>query len=268
MIVETIDGYHRLSQTIWPVAQLPPKDTNTKLHPPITKSDTRQLKRITRLRNTAKSMLPKQTTDQPTKNNSAHTIQIRTQASEVLKLPDPPKLEDIPVLCHKAIPIIINKAIHKLADSLRKKEDQLYKKTPKRYHNNLKTAAGLQPNAKDQPKLDAIKDPATNSITTHPPQIIDILHTHFEKEHSRNTPDHIPPPPPWQNPLNPDPYTNPKPISPAQQHTLDHFLTKNTTPPHATEHRRAKHLDQTQSQMNSSNTYQIRHTATSTSCFG
>jgi hypothetical protein len=126
MVVETIDGYHSLAQTIWPMAQLPPRDKNMKQRPPITKSDARQLKRITRLRNTAKSMLPKPKTDTPTTINSAHTIQTRTQASEVLKLPDPPKLEDIPALCHKAIAVIINKANHKLADPLRRKEDQLY----------------------------------------------------------------------------------------------------------------------------------------------
>jgi hypothetical protein len=104
-------------------------------------------------------------------------------------------LEVIPALCNKTIAIIINKANRKLVDSLRKKETQLYKKSLKRYHNNLKTAAGLQPNAKDHPKLDAIRDLITNDITTHPPRIIDIIQTHFEKEHFRNTPDHIPPRP-------------------------------------------------------------------------
>jgi hypothetical protein len=41
IVVETIDSYHRLAQMIWPMTQPPPKDNNTKLHPPITKSDTR-----------------------------------------------------------------------------------------------------------------------------------------------------------------------------------------------------------------------------------
>jgi len=123
----------------------------------------------------------------------------------VLQLPDPPNnLEDIPALCSKDIATIINKANRKLGDSLRNKEEQLYKKSHKRYHNNLKTSAGLQSNAKDQPKLEAIHDPTTNEITTHPPRIVDILQTHFEKKHSRNTLDHIPPPA-WQNPLSPDP---------------------------------------------------------------
>jgi hypothetical protein len=72
---------------------------------------------------------------------------------------------------------MINKANRKLVDSLRKKKDQLSKKIPKRYHNNLKTAADLQPNAKDQPKLEDIRDPTTNEITTTPPRIIDMLQT-------------------------------------------------------------------------------------------
>jgi hypothetical protein len=139
-------------------------------------------------------MLPKPNTDTPITADPKRTTQTCTQASEVLQLPDPPELEDIPALCHKAIAAIVNKANLKLADTLRKKEDKLYKKSPQRYHKNLKTAAGLQPNVKDQLKLEAIRDPATNSITAHPTQVIDILQTHFEKEHFRNTPDHPPPP--------------------------------------------------------------------------
>ncbi len=65
MVVETIDSYHRLAQTIWPMAQPSPRDTNTKLHPPITKSDARQLKRITRLRNTTKTWYLNQTPTPP-----------------------------------------------------------------------------------------------------------------------------------------------------------------------------------------------------------
>ena len=98
MVVETIDSYHRLAQTIWPMAQPPPRDTNKKLHPPNTKSDTRHLKRITRLGNTAKSMLPKPKTDTHITTDPKRTTQTRTQASEVLQLPDPPELEDIPAL--------------------------------------------------------------------------------------------------------------------------------------------------------------------------
>ena len=150
------------------MAKPPTSESNTQLYPPITKADTRQLKRITRLRNTAKRMIPNPKTNTPSTNDPQHIKQTQTQASEVLQLPDPPNPEDIPALCNKAIATIINKANRKLDVSLRKKEEQLYKKSPKRYHNNLKIAAGLQPNAKDQPKLDAIRDPITNDIKTHP----------------------------------------------------------------------------------------------------
>jgi hypothetical protein len=227
MAVETIDSYHRLAQTIWPMAQPPPRDTNTKLHPPITKSDTKQLKLITRLRNTAKSMLPKPNTDIPITTDTKSITQTHTQASEVLQLPDSPELEDIPALCHKAIAIIINKANRKLADTLPKKEDQLYKKSPKRYHNKLKIAAGLQPNAKDQPKLEAIIDPATNNITSHPTQVVNILQTHFEKEHSRNTPDHIPPPPRGKTHITRTPIPTPNPTHPQSNTHLTTISRKN-----------------------------------------
>jgi hypothetical protein len=163
------------------MAQPQTRDTNLKLHPPITKSDTRQLKRITRLRNTAKNLLPKPNTNSTTATDPQHTNQTQTQASKVLQLPDPPNLEDIPALCNKAIATIINKANRELVAALRKREGQLYKNSPERYHNNLKTTAGLRPNAKDQPKLEAIRDPTTNEITTHQSQIVDILQTHFEK---------------------------------------------------------------------------------------
>jgi hypothetical protein len=124
-------------------------------------------------------MLPNPKTNKPFTTDPQNTKQTQTQASEVLQLLDPPNLEDIPaLLCNKAIATIMNKANRKLVDSLRKKEDHLYKKSPKRYHNNLKTEAGLQPSAKDQLKLIAIRDPTTNDITTHPPRIIDMIQKH------------------------------------------------------------------------------------------
>jgi len=72
-------------------------------------------------------------------------------ASEVLKLDKPPSIPDIPALCNMAIITILSKASKKLMDSMRKKEDTLYKNSPKRYHHNLITAAGLQSCAKNQP---------------------------------------------------------------------------------------------------------------------
>ncbi len=44
--------------------------------------------------------------------------------------------------------------------------------------------------------------------------------------YANNTPDHIPLPP-WENPLNPDPFTNPKTSTPTPQHILNNYLTKN-----------------------------------------
>jgi hypothetical protein len=153
MVVETIDSYHHLAQTIWLMAQPPPRDTNIRLHPPITKSDTRQLKRITRLRNTAKGILPKPKTNTPITTDSPHTIQTRTQASEVLQLPVPPNLENIMALCHKAIAVITNKADRKLADSLRKKEDQLYKRALSATTTTLKPRRAYNPMPKNSPNL-------------------------------------------------------------------------------------------------------------------
>ena len=122
------------------MAQLPTTEINTKLHPPITKLDTRHLKRITRLRNTAKHMLPNSKTNKPSITDPQHTRRTQTQATEVLQHIDSPKLEVIPSLCNKAIGTIVNKANRKLVDSLQKKEDLLYKKSPERYHYSLKTA--------------------------------------------------------------------------------------------------------------------------------
>ncbi len=90
-------------------------------------------------------------------------------------------------------------------DKLRKKEDTLYKNSPKRYHANLKISAGLQPRAKDQPNLATVRDPKTKEITSQPQAIIDTVQTYYEQEHSRTTPDNLQKPP-WQNPSNQDPY--------------------------------------------------------------
>ena len=111
-------------------------------------------------------------------------------------------------------------------DSIRKKEDALYKKSPKRYHHNLRTDAGLQPCAKDQPNLSTITDPNTGQTTSHPQSIMDTLYTYFEKEQSRVTPETLPTPP-WLDPNSPDPYITPtrNPTN-TQQLSLDQHLTR------------------------------------------
>jgi len=110
-------------------------------------------------------------------------------------------------------------------DTIRKIEDALYKKSPKRYHNNLKPAAGHQSRAKDQPNLATIRDPATNEIKSNPQTIIDTIQTHYEHEHARTTTDTIPSPP-WQNPSNPDPYDTKHKDPNQTQYSLDHYLTR------------------------------------------
>jgi len=104
------------------------------------------------------------------------------------------------------------------------KEDVLYKKSPKRYHNNLKTAAGLQPRAKDQPNLTTVRGPITNEITSNPQTIIDTIQTHYEHEHARTTPDTISAPP-WRNPNNPDPYDTKRKDPDKTQDSLNYHLT-------------------------------------------
>ena len=140
-------------------------------------------------------------------HDTRNATHIQTKATEALQLKEPPKVDDSSALCHKAIATIISKANRKITDSLRKKEDLLYKNSPNRYHKNLTTATSLQPNnAKYQPNLATIRDPTAKKITTKPNQILNILRTHFEKEHSRNKPEQNPLPP-WRSLPNPDPYT-------------------------------------------------------------
>ena len=102
------------------------------MHTPLTNADKRQLKRLTKLRNDANRLNPKRksTTQTPHKQHpetcpKADITHAPAQVSSILQLTEPPNIEDIPSLCHKAISIIINKANQKLMDKLRKKEDIL-----------------------------------------------------------------------------------------------------------------------------------------------
>ena len=147
-------------------------------------------------------------------------------ASEVLRLDKPSSIPDISTLCIRGIATILGKANKKLMDSRRTKEDALYKKSPKRYHHNLKAAAGLQSCANDHPNLSIITDPNTKQITPYPQTILDTLHTHFEKEQSRVIPNTLPIPS-WLDPDNPDSYTTSKRnSSDTKQLSLDQCLTR------------------------------------------
>ena len=78
---------------------------------------------------------------------------------------------------------------------MRKKEDAVYRKRPKEKNSKLKTTAGLQPIARDQPNLATITVPGTKKIISNPQTILETLQTHFEIKQSRVAPDtlHIPP---------------------------------------------------------------------------
>jgi hypothetical protein len=63
--------------------------------------------------------------------------------------------------CSKAIVDIIRKSSHPLSDKLWHKENNSYDKCPKQYHNNLKINAGINPRARDQPRVTALTNPNT-----------------------------------------------------------------------------------------------------------
>jgi hypothetical protein len=48
-----------------------------------------------------------------------------------------------------------------LSDKLKEKENNIYDKSPKHYHNNLKINAGLLPRARDQPRVTSLTNPTT-----------------------------------------------------------------------------------------------------------
>jgi len=225
-----LKAYHELAQTIWPMSQPNFKTTPSKLQTPLTNAFNRQLKRLTKLRNSANQHLHTMTKHKnPTPpippDPCPHPDSTPALAKKVLHLPETPKLEDIPSLCHKSIASIIGKASHKLMDMVRKKEDALYKKSPKRYHANLKTVAGLQTRAKDQPNLATVRDPATNEITSYPQTIVDTIQSYYKREHERTTPYTIIAPR-WENPNNLDPYYAKRKDPNQTQHPLDHYLTR------------------------------------------
>jgi len=119
-VIATLQPYHNLAQTIWPIAQTQEHTQPHKFYTPINTSDNRQIKCITRLRNSANSHnKPTATPKKPHTSPSTDTKTLMAIASEVLRLDKPPHLEDdIPSLCHKAISSIIIKANHKLAYSI------------------------------------------------------------------------------------------------------------------------------------------------------
>jgi hypothetical protein len=73
--------------------------------------------------------------------------------------------------------------------------------------------------------MQTIRDSVTHEITTNPYTIISTIQSYHVKEHSRTKPDNIPITP-WQNPENPDAYTNNHTKPPQQQVPLNEILTR------------------------------------------
>jgi len=247
------------------MAQPPPRDTNIKLYPTITKSDIRQLKRITRLINTAKTCFPNQRQThqpQPTPNtpNKPSTSQQNPTTSR------PTQLRGHTVLVQQSHSHNHKQSQYrKLVDSLRKKEEQLYRKTPKRYQNNLKPRRAYNLTPKSNPNLKPYEtQPPTTSKHTHPKSSTYYKHT-LRKNTSAA--------PRTTSHLLHGKILLTRTLTPTSKPTHPHLNTHATTtsqraitPPHATRRRPVKPLAQTQSQIKSSNTYQNRHTTSSTSC--
>ncbi len=130
-----LNAYHELAQKNWPMAQPGPHLETEKMHTPLTNSDNKQVKRLTKLRNDANRLNTKSgtTTQQSHKQHpepgpKKELTHTPTQVSTILQFTDPPNTKDIPSLCHKAISIIINKANRKLMDKIRKKRTPYTKK--------------------------------------------------------------------------------------------------------------------------------------------
>jgi hypothetical protein len=117
-----------------------------------------------------------------------------------------------------------------LSDKIRDKENNSYDKSPKHYHNNLKVNAGINPRAKDLPRVTALTNLNKNTLQTNPQEVILIVTTDFEREQKGATPEHLPDAP-WTQPHNPDNFT----MTPAHPHTKPYpaeILNKHITRSH------------------------------------
>ena len=77
---------------------------------------------------------------------------------------------------------IIRKASHTLTGKLRRKENNSYDKSPKHYHNNLKINAGINPRARDHPRVTDFTNPSTKELQTTLHEVISIVNKHYELE--------------------------------------------------------------------------------------
>jgi hypothetical protein len=195
------------------------------LRPPIAKSDTRQINRLVKLRNSAhrqqQAKLQQQTED-PSPLPDTTPIPL---ATKILQLADPPNIEDTLSVCNKAITTIIRKAKKTSGYPIKEGERTIQEKRqtmpPKLKNIYMSTTLERETN----PTYKTIRDPATNEIKTDPHTILTTLQSHFEQEQSSTTPDNIPTTP-RQNPENPDTHTNNCTSPPLKQLFLYEILTR------------------------------------------
>jgi hypothetical protein len=175
-----IHEYHDIATKIWPMqTQRPDTTTITQPKPPISRAGLRQISRLAKLRNecnkTAK-LNPEASTD-----HEQNPIYINNKINTILNPVHPISTSEAHKQCNKAIGTIVRHASNTLNEKLRDKENDSYDKSPKQCHNNLTISAGLLPRAKDQPKVTALRHPATNITPNTPQAVIDIVTTHYTK---------------------------------------------------------------------------------------
>jgi len=211
--------------------QPPNHDTTppTQLKPPISRAGLRQIGRLSKLKNECNNT----TKHHPEISNNAdlNPIHRTIKITQILQPTTPLTTIEAQRQCSRNIGTIINKAGNTLSDKIRDKENKRYDKSPKHYHNNLKIHAVLIPRARDQPWVTSLTKPTAKQIHTTPKEVIDIVTSHYEKEHQRATPEHLTAAP-WTQPKYPDnfgikpptPYTTPQPSE-----TLTNTSQKATT---------------------------------------
>jgi hypothetical protein len=109
-VIDMIDTYQTHAQTIWPMTEQAHTTETNKLRPPITKADTSQIQRLTKLRNEARQQEQPKHQQQHERPPLPPESKPTPEAKEILQLTHTPNKEDIPSLCNKAIAAIISKA--------------------------------------------------------------------------------------------------------------------------------------------------------------
>ena len=220
-LLELLQQHYDLAATIWPTIRHPqqqkttttsastPPGTKTGL--PLSRADRRQMDRLTSLRNHCHNLARRyEDEEQITHDTAFESLQQQARTTLQLQLddldPQPLSFREIKTTCKKQLAELLRRAGKKARDIKLEKNNKSYDANPKLFHKAIKTAAGLLPKSKDQPKLRAVHQPHTNEPSTDPATVLRTVQDHFAKELQRTTPDDMDSPP-WENPENPDNYT-------------------------------------------------------------